>query len=109
MPNEAIVLEHPAARTRPEAPARGTRLRGWPIFALGLVAAGSVLAVLALLVAVLAAPLVFGLVAWLAWRSRGPRRHARSLVRLRTRLRARSLGLEVLPGAPRPAAVRAVR
>jgi hypothetical protein len=58
-------------------------------------------------VTVVLAPVAAALVIWLAWRGRRPGRHARSLVRIRTRLRARSLGLAVLPGAPPPVAVRA--
>jgi hypothetical protein len=109
MPNQATVLEHPAVRMRPEAAAGGTRLRGAPLFALAIAAVGSVAVVVALVLAIVGAPLIAGLLAWIAWRSRGPRRHARSLVRIRTRLRARSRGLVVVQGAPRPAAVRAVR
>jgi hypothetical protein len=109
MPNQAIVLEHPAVRTRQDVSAGGTRPRGAPLFALALVAAGSVAVLVALFLAVVCAPLVAGVLSWIAWRSRGPRRHARSLVRIRTRLRARSRGLVVVSGAARPAPLRAVR
>ena len=110
MPNEATVLQHPASRPRTVLTARvSAALRGGPILALALVAFGAVLVVVALVLAVIVAPLTAGLILWLAWRASRPGRQARSLVRIRTRLRARSLGLVVLPGAPPPVAVRAAR
>jgi hypothetical protein len=103
MPNEAVtVLQQPTVPILSARQDGAARLGSATLLALalGLVAAASVLALLALVVTAVAAPLLAPLALWLAWRTRGPRRHARSLIRIRTRLRARWVGLSVVRAVP---------
>ena len=106
MPTQATVLQHPAAARRSSSDDEPSgALWGDSILALVLVAFGSALFIAALLALVLLAPLVAGVLLWLAWRSRAGARPARR--RALARRRARALGLVVLAGGPRSAARRA--
>jgi hypothetical protein len=108
MQTEAIVLQHPSARKRPTA-VRRPSVAGGLLLAAAIIGTGTLVTLAALILVVVAAPLVAVLVAWIALRPRGRSGGPRLGARLRIWRRARGLGLVVLPGAPQSTALRAVR
>ena len=108
MQNDAIVLQHRSVRRRP-LDVRRPSIGGGLLLAAAIIGTGTLVTLAALILIVVAAPLVAALVAWIALRPRGRSDSPRLGARLRTWRRARALRLEVLPGAPHSTALRAVR
>ena len=108
MPNDATVLQHPSFRRRP-LDVRRPSVGGGLLLAAAIIGTGTLVTLAALILIVVAAPLVAALVAWIALRPRGRSDSPRLGARLRIWRRARGLGLVVLPGAPQSTALRAVR